>query len=169
MLPVPTRQDHAHFKLSPSSSLFPSSSLSSSESGLGGFSFGIYRMCISISFCLVCECELLIVPVVSSLYTELSPFRNIAALRYSLRVRRKPRLAGKGGRPDGMVGSGSDTDKSSVHRNVQRLDQYPHPTDLHPIPERFKSQRGREREPPVIIGDPTVSFSSAFERKATIP
>ena len=91
--------------------------------------------------------------------------RNLAAIRFSWRLRRKSRLAGKEGQLDGIVGTGHgrDTEKPSVHG--RRLDRRPRPAELHPIPERFESQRGRKREPPVIIGDPTVSLFSAFERK----
>ena len=87
--------------------------------------------------------------------------RNLTAIRFSWRVRqkrRKSRLAGKEGQLDGIVGTGHgrDIEKPSVHR--RRLERRPRPAGLHSIPESFESQRGRNREPPVIIGDPTVSL-----------
>ena len=69
----------------------------------------------------------------------------------------------KSGHQDGPMGRGTehDTDTSSIYLNVQPPDERPHETNQYSIsypPERSKSQSRRGREPPVIIGDPTVSL-----------
>lgn len=136
---------------------------------------GKLRMCISLSFCLVCEFQLSSSAIKPPREGRLQSTRAdrefffwgllCAAIRFSWQLRRKSRLAGKGRHSDGTIGTGRrDTEGSSVDHTVPRLDGHT-PTDLHSIPERSKSQRGREREPPVVIGDPTVRglfFSSSL-------
>ena len=80
------------------------------------------------------------------------------AIRFSWR-----RLAGNG---TAGTGHGHETKRGPpVYRNVQRSDEQPQSqTDLRSIHVRSKSQR----EPPVIIGDPTVSSFSAFERRTVV-
>jgi len=88
-------------------------------------------MCISLSFCLV-------------------------SIRSSWRIRRKSRLMTRAvTHPDVAVGIRHNAEGSFAHRSVQRLDERQHQATLHPVPERPRSQRGRGREPPVVIGDPT--------------
>jgi len=93
-------------------------------------------MCISLSFCLV-------------------------SIRFSWRVRRSSRHVGKGGHSSGKAGAGHDKEVASIYLNVQQPDEHPDETSRHSTsstlrtPERSRSQRRREREPPVIIGDPT--------------
>jgi hypothetical protein len=68
---------------------------------------------------------------------------------------------GKRRHPDGVVGAGPERESSPVHHDAQQPDERPHETSRHSIPrspERSKSQRGRGRELPVIIGDPAVSL-----------
>ena len=124
-------------------------------------------MCISISFCLVCEYRILLFIIhgpSGRVFTERKFLGNpLIAIRFSWRVRRKSRLADKRRSPSGTSGTGHghETERPSgpVHRsNVQRSDERPHPVRLHSIPERPKNQKGKERERPVVIGDPTVSL-----------
>ena len=87
-------------------------------------------------------------------------FCEFTAIRYSWRGRRNSRLAGRRGHPHRIEG----TKRDSVYLNVQRPNERPYETNRHsipPSPERPKSQsQRRERERPVVIGDPTVSVSS---------
>jgi len=72
----------------------------------------------------------------------------LVSIRFSLGIRRKARLAGTGTQPD-VTARTRNPEKPAVHS-----DDHLQPLSLYPIPERSKSQWGREREPPVIIGDP---------------
>ena len=114
-------------------------------------------MCISLWFCLVCKPKLLLRPQTPNPLITRVPLLLPTAIRSSWRIRRKSRR--KRGRLDGTTSSGQpDTEKSSV-REDQRSDERPHQANLpHAVPERPRSQRGSAREPPVIIGDPTVSL-----------
>lgn len=106
-------------------------------------------MCISLSFCLVCESK----PVGLEFYPSL---RAPAAIRSSWRVRRRSRGQRRRSTSGEITGSGHDTEKFSVG-DVQRSDEPPHQENLYAVLERSSNQR-RVREPPVIIGDPTVSL-----------
>ena len=93
---------------------------------------------------------------------------NVTALRFSWRVRRSSRLVSKRRHPDGAVEAGHERESPPAHHDTQQPDERPHETSRHSIPrtpERSKSQRGRGRELPVIIGDPAVSLflSACFE------
>jgi len=87
-------------------------------------------MCISLSFCLV-------------------------SIRSSWRFRRRLRFSGKRTHSNEAIGTQRDTETSSVYRNIQRSDECHNHATPYLIPERPMSQRRREREPPVVIGDPT--------------
>ena len=129
-------------------------------------------MCISLSFCLVCEYATCSHHNVQS--NRSSPNNGfgteLTAIRFSWRVRRSSRHVGKGGHSSGKAGAGHDK-VASVYLNVQRPDEHLDETSRHSTsstlrtPGRSRSQRRREREPPVIIGDPTVSLLSEFGRK----
>ena len=131
-------------------------------------------MCISLSFCLVCECNRLVLDRNSDCFRLSSAdflpvFGILAAIRLGWGVRRKARLAGTGTSPD-VTARPRDVEKSSVHQSFKRSDDHFQPPDLDPIPERSRSQWGREREPPVIIGDPAVSLLfSAIAREIVRP
>jgi len=86
---------------------------------------------------------------------------GLIAIRFSWRVRRSSRHGGKGGR---KAEAGHEKEITSVYLNVPPPDEHPNETSQHSTSstlhslERSRNQRRREREPPVIIGDPTVSL-----------
>ena len=131
-------------------------------------------MCISLSFCLVCEYATCSHHNVQS--NRSSPNNGcgikFTAIRFSWRLRRSSRhVVGKGGHSSGKAGAGHDKEVASVYLNVQQPDEHLDETSQHSTsstlrtPGRTRSQRRREREPPVIIGDPTVSLLSESGRK----
>jgi len=81
----------------------------------------------------------------------------LVSIRSTWRVRRR-RSHRNRGRSD------PTSEKSSV-RDISQPVERSNQANLYTIPERYKSQRRRAREPPVIIGDPTDTNVLAQESR----
>lgn len=80
----------------------------------------------------------------------------LVSIRSTWRVRR---------RSHGNRRRSDTTPEKSPIRDVPQSVERPHQANVYTIPERYKSQRGRAREPPVIIGDPTDTNVLAQESR----